>query len=63
MALLYGRAGRLATKKRRFLARAVVAGDPCHAAPKMAGLDEGLLQFFIYNLLYMENPYNYKKCQ
>jgi arylsulfatase A-like enzyme len=28
-----------------------------------AGLDEGLLQFSLSNLLYMENPYSYKKCQ
>ena len=29
-----------------------------------AGLDEGLLQFSLSNLLYMENPYIYKKkCQ
>ena len=28
-----------------------------------AGLDEGLLQFSLSNLLYMENPYSYKKYQ
>jgi hypothetical protein len=28
-----------------------------------AGLDEGLLPFSLPNLLYMENPYSYKKCQ
>jgi hypothetical protein len=28
-----------------------------------AGLDEGLLQFSLSNLLYMENPYSYKKFQ
>jgi hypothetical protein len=28
-----------------------------------AGLDEGLLQFSLSNLLYMENPYMYKKFQ
>ena len=28
-----------------------------------AGLDEGLLSLSLSNLLYMENPYGYKKCQ
>ena len=28
-----------------------------------AGLDEGLLQFSLSYLLYMVNPYIYKKCQ
>ena len=28
-----------------------------------AGLDEGLLSLTLSNLLYMENPYGYKKCQ
>jgi hypothetical protein len=28
-----------------------------------AGLDEGLLPLSPSNLLYMENPYSYKKCQ
>jgi hypothetical protein len=28
-----------------------------------AGLDEGLLSLSLHNLLYMENPYSYKKCQ
>jgi hypothetical protein len=28
-----------------------------------AGLDEGLLPLTLSNLLYMENPYSYKKCQ
>jgi hypothetical protein len=29
----------------------------------LAGLDEGLLSLSLSNLLYMENPYSYKKCQ
>ena len=33
------------------------------AAMSKAGLDEGLLQFSLSNLLYMKNPYSYKKCQ
>jgi hypothetical protein len=28
-----------------------------------AGLDEGLLSLSLSNLLYMESPYSYKKCQ
>jgi hypothetical protein len=28
-----------------------------------AGLDEGFLSFSLSNLVYMENPYSYKKCQ
>ena len=28
-----------------------------------AGLDEGLLSLSLSNLLYMDNPYSYKKCQ
>jgi hypothetical protein len=28
-----------------------------------AGLDEGLLALPLSNLVYMENPYSYKKCQ
>ena len=28
-----------------------------------AGLDEGLLSLSLYILVYMENPYRYKKCQ
>jgi hypothetical protein len=28
-----------------------------------AGLDEGLLPLSLSDLLYMENPYGYKKCQ
>ena len=29
----------------------------------VAGLDEGLLSLSLSNLLYMENPYSYNKCQ
>ena len=32
-------------------------------AAQLAGLDEGFLQVHLSNLLYMENPYSYKKCQ
>jgi hypothetical protein len=28
-----------------------------------AGLDEGLLSLFLSNLLYLESPYSYNKCQ
>jgi hypothetical protein len=43
----------------------VVAGrtDCGDAAGVAAGLDEGLLSFSLSNLLYMDNPYSYKKCQ
>ena len=31
--------------------------------PGGASLDEGLLSLSLSNLLYMENPYSYQKCQ
>ena len=33
------------------------------ASFEAASSDEGLLPFPLSNLLYMENPYSYKKCQ
>ena len=39
-------------------------GLPCAAfQDAAAGLDEGFLQFSLSNILYMENPYNYRKFQ
>jgi hypothetical protein len=38
-------------------------GPTCAALRLGAGLDEGLLQFSLSNLLYMENLYSYKKCR
>jgi hypothetical protein len=35
----------------------------CPSWSSKAGLDEGLLQFSLSNLLYMENLYSYKKFQ
>ena len=34
-----------------------------HLVALPAGLDEGILSSSFPNLLYMENPYSYKKCQ
>ena len=46
--------------------RAAGRAEGGYAAPTLfvrAGLDEGLLSVSLSNLLYMENPYSYKKCQ
>ena len=37
--------------------------DSLEAEEAAAGLDEGLLSFSRSDLLYMENPYSYKKFQ
>ena len=48
--------------KQRTLKKLLDRGAP---APKSAAarLDEGLLSLPLYNLFYVENPYDYKKCQ
>jgi hypothetical protein len=64
MALLYGRAGRLTAEN------GGLRPGQCHATylaaeagVDPAGLDEGLLSLPLSNLLYMENPYSFKKYQ
>ena len=49
----------------RFLAAVgpIAALAEAQLAAAAAGLDEGLLSLSLSNLLYMENPYNYKKFQ
>ena len=39
------------------------AGAAAARKAPAAVLDEGLLSLSLSNLLYMENPYSYKKCQ
>ena len=47
--------------KRRLPARAVFWST--YIADINASLDEGFLSLSLSNLLYMDNPYSYKKCQ
>ena len=71
MELLYGRAGRLTAKNGpawagECLADSLAFSSLCPNGRRPyhgAGLDEGLLQFSLSNLLYTDNPYGYKECQ
>jgi hypothetical protein len=40
-----------------------IARGVCDPDDAAAGLDKGLLSLSLSNLLYMENPYSYKKFQ